>query len=89
MHKHPERNSSCAPIFLLTGPYEENFDILGAESAASTEATVMAPTAVATSARNGPSAPELPAALTTMTPFAIVFFMTGPYMLCGQDSKTP
>lgn len=46
----------------------------------STDATVMAPTAVDTSARKGPSVPLLPAALTTSTPFAMALAITRWYM---------
>jgi hypothetical protein len=83
-----EGSLQCA---VLTGPYDENFDIFTLEPrlllVASTEATAMAPTAVATSARNGPSLPELPAALTAMTPFLMAFLITSWYMLYRRRKR--
>ena len=49
-----------------------------------TDASVMAPAAVATSALKGPSRPELPAALTMITPLLIAFFITGLKTLCTK-----
>jgi hypothetical protein len=92
LHDLKDRVLSLDAVF-VTGPYELKRDATSRVSMGSpvllpTDAAVMDPAAVATSALKGPSLPELPAALTTMTPLAIAFSMTGLNTLCIQKGDT-